>query len=934
MENEMAVTETLKALGSWSLSLRGDIPVDTVSKIQYFGHIVIHPGTIDPRVSGDGLLKTSRYTGVVRDKGFDGTVHSIAGAGMAMWLGDEDKKGDVFETLLTMTSLSFQNAIRAALPPSGSVTEGTLFNIGSSPFSATFQYMSPREVIDYVCTTLGADWIVRGDATLDAGLESDLFVTNPKTAVLRRNAGVDRFLNALPGKLSAAEDVQDFTTRVVLLASGVEGSTSSGSADILPGLNPYKDLHGNFVKMTRLVSESSTDAGNANARAQLQLNRFTGTRNALTLSTGQYDIKGDVTVGDYLWVFDPETGLEDINEVIFRGQRIYPVKLRLTEMTWPITKGMSVAYRDYNGVWTDLTKYVQWESGDTTIVVGGYNRSLTSGADGGVLGSRPLPNTTIPDQTAWDEPSFVYSTYQSAITGETKAQVELHWFRPNNTDSTAIIDGDHYDLRYRTSSAPVLPVTWDQIAGYTWNQIEAAHGTWDHPIQYTPSEWQYAAVPWDQLRFLVTELAPNMPYEAQIRAVDNGTPSNYGDWSVSTFFQTLNDTLPPAVPAPISTVAASTLAVQITHYLGKASGGTFNLDRDLHHLEVHGEYEPNFLPNDNTLLGKVIANAGMLNAQVPVVATFPSDQLNPTYFKVIAVDDAGNKSQPSTAVQATALLVDDAHITNLTVSKVTAGSITANWLMAGKIYTGVSPNARMEIQSFGVAAWNQNNTTTFWVDSATGNVWMRGQLTTGDDSSAHVKINPGQNSPRINFYPTGTGNDYVEMKVESFLDPRSTNNTGMKISALEGGTNISNGGELEFGQTGVKMGYYDGSQWAYNWIDQFGRHTIRGTWNTDNFDPYQAFVLGNTPYTSPGDNAVIYSYGITMASRMRVSIGGRLDWNSYPSGIYTITWVPFLNGDSSNTTGFVGYYIYDETHSGGSSDQTVPGYIDFWGYRL
>lgn len=928
----MAVTETLKALGSWSLNLGNDIPIDTVSKIDYFGHIVIHPGVIDPRVSGDGLLKTSRYTGVLRDKNFDGGTHTIAGSGMAMWLGDEDKKGDVFESVLTMTALSFENAVRAGLPASGSVTEGTLFNIGSAPFSSTFQYMSPREVIDYVCTTLGADWIVRGDATLDAGLESDLFVTVPKTAILRRNTGVDRFVNAFPGHLSTAEDVQDFTTRVLLLASGVEGSTSSGSADILPGLNPYKDLHGNTVKMTRMVSESSTDATNADARAQLQLNRFTGTRNALTLSTGQYDIKGDVVVGDYLWVYDPETGLEDVNEIVFRGQRIYPMKLRLTEMTWPVTRGMSVAYRNDLGVWTDLTKYVQWESGDSTLVVGGYNRSLTSGADGGVVGSRPIPNTSIPDITVWDAPSFVFSTYQSAVTGETKAQVELHWFRPNNTDATAIIDGDHYDLRYRTSSAPVLPVTWDQIAGYTWNQIEAFGGTWDHPIQYTPSEWQYATVPWDQLRFMIQELAPNMPYEVQIRAVDNGTPANYGDWSTSTFFQTLNDTLPPAVPAAISSVAASTLAVQITHQLGKASGGTFNLDRDLHHLEVHGGVEPNFAPSNTSLLGRVIANAGMMNAQVTVVATFPIDRLAPTYFKVVAVDDAGNKSQPSVAVQTTALLVDDAHITNLTVSKVTAGTITADWLMAGKIYTGVSPNARVEIQSFGVAAWNSSNQTTFWADSATGNVWMQGQLKTGQDSESHIIINPGQHSPRIVFYPDGVGFDHVDCIVQSFVDPRLSNNTGIKIAAVDTGGN-ANGGELQFGQTGVKMSYYDGSQLAYNWIDDVGRHTLRGTWNTSNFDPFQAFILGTTPMTSPGDGAIFYSYGITMASRMRLALGSRLDWTSYPTGVYTVKWVCFVDASSDNSTGFTSHFVEDDSGSL-PGDQEVPGYIDFWGYRL
>lgn len=920
----MAVTETLKALGSWSLKLKSTIPIGLIEKLEYFGHIAVHPGTVDPRVDGDGLLKTSRYTGVLRDKSFDGLDHTIGGPGMAMWLGDADKKGDVVEALLTLTGVTFENAIRAGLPTSGAVTEGTLFNIGSAPFSATFQYLSSREIIDYICTTLGADWIVRGDATLDAGLESDLFVTNPRTALIRRNPGTDRFLKAFSGKINASEDVQDFTTRVLLLAQGSEGSTSSGSATISPGLNPYKDLHGNSVKMTRIVSESSTDPANANARAQLQLNRFTSTRNSLTLSTGEYDIKGDVQVGDYLWVYDPETGLEDVNEINFRGDLIFPVKLRLTEMTWPVIQGMSVSYRDYLGVWYDLTPHVEWETGETTLVVGGYNRSLTSGSDGGAAGSRPQPNTTVPAITVWVEP-FVQSVYQSTD-GNSKAQVDLHWLRPNNTDATAIIDGDHYEIRYRNSSTPVFPVTWDQIAGYTYNQIEAAGGTWDHPIQYTPGEWQYATVPWDQLHFMLQELTTNMPYEAEIRAVDNGTPANYGAWSLTTVFQTSGDTLPPATPAAISTVAASILSIQVVHELGRAEGGTFNLDRDLHHLEIHGEYEPNFAPNDSTLLGKVIADAGMMDAQVPIVASFSIDQLNPTYFKVVAVDVSGNKSQGSVAVQATALLVDDAHIINLTVSKITAGTITADWLMAGTIRTGISPNARVQIRSFGLEAYNANNVNTFWVDSATGNVWMKGQVKTGDDNESRIVINPGQNNPRIVFYPTPNFDDHVDMTVEAYTDPRGVFNTGIKITAVDQ-FGFPKGGEIEFGQTGVKIAHYNNStlQWAYYWIDEQSRHTIRGTWNINNFDPYAALVIGQTGYSAVGDGGVAYSYGMTFAGNLRII--GTVIINNAGGGDESFS---FYFYNLSHQSGFTALWARDP--STGTVERS--GSVNFWGFRI
>jgi hypothetical protein len=268
----VAITETLQGLGGWEIQLT-NIPQDTVDKINYFGHIAVHVGRVDYRIEGDAALSSSRYTGVVRKKVGDKESLKLSGPGMAMWLGDEDKKGAVIEDLTTFTAATFQNTIRGLLPASGAITEGTIFNLPST-FSGSFQYVSPREAIDYVTSTVGAVWRVNGNGTLDAGLESDLFVTLPRTILNRQEAGVDMQLRAFLGSVSTDQDVEDFTTRVVLIAQGDGAAVATADADIDPGKNPYKDVHGNFVALTRLVSESTTDAGNADARAQLQLNRF------------------------------------------------------------------------------------------------------------------------------------------------------------------------------------------------------------------------------------------------------------------------------------------------------------------------------------------------------------------------------------------------------------------------------------------------------------------------------------------------------------------------------------------------------------------------------------------------------------------------------------------------------------------------------------
>lgn len=846
----MSVTETLQGVGSWGLSLQG-VPQDIIDNLEYFGHVVIHTGRVDYRREGDAALTSGRYTGVVRSLEANDDAVNLGGAGMAMWLGDEDQKGAVIEDLITIDNLTFENTLRALLP--ASVTEGTLFNIGET-FKGTFQYVSPREAIDYVCETLDAEWKVSGDARLYAGRASDLFVSNPKALVRRKAGGVDMTLRAYAGNGKTTQDVDDFTTRVVLLAQGTEASTVTASADILPVDNPYLDLHGNPLVMTRLVSESSTDASNAPARAQLQLNRFTSPADALELSTSDYDVKGDVAVGDYLWVLDDQIGLIDLtNEIRFKGQVYNPMKLRLVEMTWPVFSQMSVGYRDSNGKWYDLTDYLVAETGDTSLVVGDFRRTL-GGATGGVVGSRPQPDTSVPDQPVWDEPSFKFSVYQSNQ-GETRAQVQLVWSRPDNTDGTSIMDGDHYEIRIRTGSTPLFPVTWAQLAGLTYDQVHNSGGTWDNPLHYVPGDWEYRYVPWSDLTVLIQDLVPNMPYEVQIRAVDSATPSNYGDWSDLAEFQTNGDTIAPVQPAPPE-VYASRIAAQIVHRLGRSDGGEYNLDLDLHHLEVHGEYEPNFTPSDSTLLGKIIATNAFITGQVPAVGTVPIESTNPVWFKVIAVDEAGNASNPSVAVQQTAALIDNAHISDLSVTKVTAGTISTTWLLAGTIRTGVS-GSRMEADINGLRLYNSVGTATVNLDAATGFATLTGTVQSGVGDQ-RIVINPEPAGiARIDWYDDGSTDHITAVNFGgNFLMQRETD-----------AARDPDGGFLQYQTNASYFGhrYLPGNEAYVRFGNDLSVH-IYGVW-------HDSVVAGNKDSIFCGTwdlNAAsaIVGYGATMPTRM------------------------------------------------------------------
>lgn len=759
----MTVQETLGALGQWDIDLKATIPREKLDALKFFGHIAIIHGRVDPAVYSDSLLNAgvARYVGVLRANSLSDDARTkipndnvkIGGVGMAMWLGDEDNKGAVIENATTFASGStFPTVIRGLLPAGGSVTEGTLYSVAGT-YSGTHQWQSPREAITYVCTTMSTpsvpvNWRVNNNGTLDAGPESNLFVTTPQATVVARGDGQDMSMLGIPGSMDLDSDVEDYTTRVVLLAQGDGASIATGAADISPATS-YKDLHGNAVKLTRLVSESDTTSINAATRAQLALSQYTTPKQDLRLSIQDYDVEGTFAVGDYIYAYDPDKALLDPTvEIVFRGQRLNPIRLQVTEVQWPVTADYTVAYRAADGTWTDLTDHIEVSDAGTYVTVGGFARQLTS--DGEPVGSRPNADTSVPGVPVLVTP-FVGAAYLDGR-GFTRARVKVAWTAPLNVDGSTVLDGDHYEVRYAIDTDMIYPATWSQVSQIRWQDMQ----TWAQPFAAPTGQWQIAYVNWSDVSVQLQDLSPGVGYDVQIRAVDSS--GNKGAWSGTTTFVATSDNIPPSTPAAPA-VAASRIAVQVTHALGKSSGGTYNLESDLDHLEIHGQYEPTFTPTATTLLGKLKANAGMIQAGIAAVGTYNVESTAAVYVRVIAVDISGNRSGPSDAASATALLIDDAHISDLTVSKVTAGTITASWVMAGEIKTA-DTGARTRVSADGIELYNTAGTRTLFGDATTGNVSITGELNSGTAGN-RVVVNPGNAGlPSLYFY-ANTGTDYA-----------------------------------------------------------------------------------------------------------------------------------------------------------------------------
>lgn len=515
----MTINEQKQALGSWNIRLSEDTPRELLDALTYFGHIAIVPGRINPVQYGDALLPAARYVGVYLSKSTNDD-HELNGVGMAFWLGDADDKGRVYETPVLLVNRTFVQCIGDLLAPAGGpVAAGNLIAAGGT-FSGSFQWQTPRKAITYITEFFSTpsspvEWRVNGNATLDAGPVANLYVTNPKSIMVRQDSGQDIGLRGLPGRSAIELNAEALSTKVVLLAQGDGDAVAVGSATAAgQGITlPYKDLLGNNIVLTRMVSESTTDGANANSRAIAAVHRFARAAKSVGLATDFYDIKGDVVVGDYLWVYDPDNGLVDLaNQIYWKGKPIAPIKLRCIGLSWPVAENWTVAFRTYNGVWYDLSAYYIPESGQSTVTVGDLSTDLST------LGMETFnAGRVTSDKTTPNPPTFVtpFTTQNNTdAQGKTTTRVDVAWNQPTNTDGTTITDGQAYEIRYKITGEPA---------------------------------WSFQSVLWGETTFSVQRLNPSTEYRFSIRAVDRS--QNKSTWSSDAVVTT---------PAPGSTLSTTT----------------------------------------------------------------------------------------------------------------------------------------------------------------------------------------------------------------------------------------------------------------------------------------------------------------------------------------------------------------------------------------
>lgn len=379
----MTVAQRLTSPGAWSLKLRDDTPFSITSTLARLDHVVVLPTRLDPigGYADADLLDAAAYVGVLTKQT---SPTDLAGHGLEWWMGTPKGYGvgtagtqGLLTTPVTQSAATLSTWVTALCPPS--LTVGTVTNTGLSTLSNSYQGLTRREALASVCALLGAEYRINPAGSIDAADPDLLFTSTPTVVVTRKPGSAEPHITGINGStIVTAVDVDDYISKAVVVT---KGTGAAATATTVAGTSAGLDLLGNTVYVERYIDAPDVPAALATTLGNAALAKFNAERRDLTLRSSTYNVTRDVKPGDTVWVFDQLAGLTDAaNQVVYRGDLLTPLALRVIGLTWPIERGMGVYVRHTTGAgtatWTDLSDYVEWETGDVTWEVGAPRRKL------------------------------------------------------------------------------------------------------------------------------------------------------------------------------------------------------------------------------------------------------------------------------------------------------------------------------------------------------------------------------------------------------------------------------------------------------------------------------------------------------------------------------------------------------------------------------
>jgi hypothetical protein len=315
------------------------------------------------------MLAMARYSGVVLEKTINESGIKLGGASTVWWLGDENEQGDIIESKVTLTDSPLEAALDALLP--SAITKGTVNEPAGTVYTGTHEWETPLQAIRTVCAAMGAEYRVNPDCSLDAGPKEDVYViTVPEVVVVRRGYGSDPgYVGVNVERAESSLNSRPYLSRAVVITTDSDNVKTLVEGQDRTPAPTATDMHGNVIDRVKVLETSGAPVA-VSTFLTTTMNEGTHVAN-MSIDTDFYEISGgDMRVGDAFWLYDPPafdtSGDATPNEILFRGQTIWPHLGRLIAASWPLRPGMGVYYRspEATPTYTDLSHYVEHE-GDT-----------------------------------------------------------------------------------------------------------------------------------------------------------------------------------------------------------------------------------------------------------------------------------------------------------------------------------------------------------------------------------------------------------------------------------------------------------------------------------------------------------------------------------------------------------------------------------------
>ena len=369
--------------GSYSIPLLATTPPSVFAACVELGTVYITPQRVDPNLFADADMQAmARYAGPLLKTQRNLNGYTLDGAHMTWFLGGEDGSGPSdLETAITFSAATPTTVVAAAGLLPVAIGAGTITTAGVSAYNGHHEFESPLDALRTYCKTVNGHFKVQPDATIDFSLTTATSGNpyngggvTPTTVVVREGFGSDPELTGVPVRSAETKrDARPYRTRVALIQ---EREDAAGYMSLVSGSTrgtiPYKDVNGNTLDRTIWLERP--------ASADVDLDQLLATElgervveDVQEIDTDQYEIVSSTTggsgfdVGDWFYIYDPPTGFDTSQdtvptEIVFRGQTIWPKKTRLLRASWPVADGMGIYYRDADGVFTDLSRWVRWEA--------------------------------------------------------------------------------------------------------------------------------------------------------------------------------------------------------------------------------------------------------------------------------------------------------------------------------------------------------------------------------------------------------------------------------------------------------------------------------------------------------------------------------------------------------------------------------------------